>query len=364
MALAHNNAFGPGSPSWNLPFPEGNLTAAELLAYLPHWLKSIDVIDRFVSHGAKATHIAAIINEFRDLPLGSEFKPNSTTIMMQVSMRRAGYEEWSVTTHMDFPREIARPEGALNVKHFRTPRFTHPKDVKTMSPDKLAANMEAEPVDFKDLALHVRQHPTGPDALDLARCVQYALGKHYDTMCCEAIQAALSARACVKAYANIVPDHEDEEWLFPTDFRRLTIHIGGPAPITHAHLDRQVFARRDNVTFSPAKSMSTPGKNRTPIKRRTPGKSTPNTATPTRRSTMKTRVSDIMTEALSGSTTPQKRLAESLGRVDLDSKRRSGRLVGKKINFGDDSEIDGTVSLQPCRSFDDTFVAKASRLMF
>jgi hypothetical protein len=192
MALAHNNAFGPGSPSWNLPFPEGNLTAAELLAYLPHWLKSIDVIDRFISHGAKATHIAAIINEFRDLPLGTEFKPNSTTIMMQVSMRRAGYEEWSVTTHMDFPRDIARPEGDLDVKHFRTPRFTHPKDVKTVSPEKLAANMEAEPVGFKDLALHVRQHPTGPDALDLARCVRYALGKQGDTMSCEAIQAAFS----------------------------------------------------------------------------------------------------------------------------------------------------------------------------
>jgi hypothetical protein len=63
---------------------------------------------------------------------------------------------------------------------------------------------------------------------------------------------------------------------------------------------------------------------------------------------MKTRVSDIMAEALSGSATPQKRLAESLGRVDLGSKRRSGRLVGKKINFGEDSEIDGTVSPPQC----------------
>jgi hypothetical protein len=32
-----------------LSFPSGNLTAAEILAYLPHWLKSVDVVDRFVT---------------------------------------------------------------------------------------------------------------------------------------------------------------------------------------------------------------------------------------------------------------------------------------------------------------------------
>jgi hypothetical protein len=320
--IPHNNAFGALSPSWNLPFPEGNMTAAEILAYLPHWLKSIDVIDRFVSHGARSANVAAIINEFRDLPTDSGFKPNSAMIMMQTAMRYAGYEEWTVSSHGDFPRQIARLEDDLDVKGFRSPRLSHPKAVRTKSPEKVAVNMEAEPIDFKDLALYVKQHPSGPDALDLARCVQYAL------------------------------EHEDEEWLFPTDFRRLTTHLGGPARITRAHHDREIFARRNNYQFSPAKS--TPGKGRTPIKRRTPAPTpsklkTPRSTIITPRSSMKTRVKDIMEEALSGrgSATPQKRLASSLGRVEQGSKRRSGRLVGKKINFGEDSEIDGSVSLPP-----------------
>jgi hypothetical protein len=309
-ALPHNNAFGAHSPSWNLPFPDGNLTAAEVIAYLPHWLKSIDVVDRFLSHGGRSANLAAMINVYRDLPTGSEFKPNSVMIMMSYAMRRAGYENWSVGSHFDYPRQIARPETDLNVKDFRTPRMTHPKDVRTVTPSKVAANMEAEPLHFKDLAIHVKQHPTGPEALDLARCVQYAL------------------------------QHQDEEWFFPTDFRRLTFHLGGPAPVTHAHLDRQIFARHNNYQFSPSKS--TPGKNRRPIKR-----GTPKNVTPSRCSKMKTRVTDIMEQALSGKATPQKRLAESLGSVELGSKRRSGRLVGKKTNFGEDSEIDGSVSSSP-----------------
>jgi hypothetical protein len=84
--LAKNNAFGVGCASWNLPFPTGNLTAVEILAYLPHWLKSVDVIDRFVTNGGKSYTIAAIINEFRDLPGDGDgiFRPNSAQIMMCV----------------------------------------------------------------------------------------------------------------------------------------------------------------------------------------------------------------------------------------------------------------------------------------
>ncbi|KAF1828291.1 hypothetical protein BDW02DRAFT_603541 [Decorospora gaudefroyi] len=301
--LPKNNAFGPFSPSWNLPFPTGNLTAAEIVAYLPHWLKSIDVADRFISHGGRAITIAAMINEFRDQPSGAPFKANSVMIMIQYSMRRAGYNDWSIGTHSDHRELIARPEDDLDVKHFRTPRTTHPKDVRTLTPQKASQNQEAEPIEFKDLAIHVKEHPSGADALDLARCVQYAV------------------------------EHEDEEWIFPTDFEQLTIHLGGPAPVTHAHYDRQVFARRENYISSPAKS--TPGKARTPTK-----KPTPQSKVKTSRSNMRARVAEVIAGALSGSSTPQQRVAESLGRVELGSKRRSSRLVGKKLNFGEDSEFD------------------------
>ncbi|CAO2653655.1 Nn.00g030660.m01.CDS01 [Neocucurbitaria sp. VM-36] len=293
-AMPKNNAFGDGSPSWNLPFPDGNLTSAEIIAYLPHWLKSIDVIDRFVTNGARSTIIAAMINAFRDQPRGEAFLPNSVGIMMSFAMRRAGYAGWTVGTHELWSRESELDEGNLSVKGFRPPRITHPKQVYRGGRNNTTCNIEAEPVQFKDLALHVKKHPTNADALDLTRCVQYALV------------------------------HQNEEWLFPDDFQYLVIHLGGPVSITHSHQDRQVFARRDSFA-SPAKSRLGTG-NRTPKAKATP-----------RAGTMhQTRIE--RTSSLTRATTPmsmtlQKRGSESMGRVLLGSKRRSGRLVDKAINF-------------------------------
>jgi hypothetical protein len=314
-SLPKNNAFGLGSPSWNISFPAGNMTAAEILAYLPHWLKSIDVVDRFVSHGAKSTSVAAIINEFRIQPTGNDFRPNSAMIMMAYAMRRAGYEDWSVGTHFDFAREIERPEDDLDMKGFRTPRLTHPKDVKSHTPQKAARNQEAGPIDFKDLALHVKDHPSGDDALDLTRCVLYAL------------------------------DHVEEQWLFPTDFERLVVHLGGQAQVTHSHLDRQVFARRENYSFSPVKS--TPGKSN-----RTPKSKSQNGAATSRSNMHKTRIGRAVSDAFSRSATPastsdatpQRQAPESLGKMVLGSRRRSGRLAGKIQNLREASDIDYTVS--------------------
>ena len=292
-ALPKNNAFGAGCPSWNLAFPTGNLTAVEILAYLPHWLKSIDVIDRFLTHGAKSSHIAAIINEFRILPSGYQLRPNSILVMMQYSMRRAGYEDWSVTTHSEYPQQIARPEWNLDVTGFRTPRLTHPKGIKSPTPQKVKRNQEVDPVEFRDLARYVKVHPCGDDALDLARCVQYAL------------------------------DHENESWLFPKDFSLLVAHLGGPAPVTHAQLDREAFARRNNYIFSPARSLKTQTNNMG--------------------NKMKTRRGNMTSQELSPANTAQKRTLDGLGKVLLDSKRRSGRLVGKQINFAESPEVDAEV---------------------
>ncbi|CAN9347405.1 unnamed protein product [Alternaria alternata] len=296
-SIAKNNAFGMNCPSWNLPFPDGNLTAAEILAYLPHWLKSIDVVDRFVVHGAKAGHLAAMINEFRVQPLGQEFKPNSAMVMIKYAMRRAGYLDWTFGSHLEYEREIPRPEDDLSVTNFRTPNRTHPKIVTTATPKKVKVNEDCEPLDFKVLALHVKEHPSGDDALDLTRCVKYAI------------------------------EHEEEKWLFPTDFQRLIAHLGGPVSVTLAHHDRQVFARHDNYVFSPVKS--TPSKGQTlNSKIRTP------------RSINRTFIRDIDSVAISMSATPNKRAVDSLGKVLDGNKRRSSRLVGRQINFTQEPEID------------------------
>jgi hypothetical protein len=48
---------------------------------------------------------------------------------------------------------------------------------------------------------------------------------------------------------------------------------------------------------------------------------------------------------MSRSATPLKRTAEGLGKVLDGNKRRSGRLVGKQINFTEEPEVDIAVCL-------------------
>lgn len=239
-AIAKNNAFGTGTPSWNLSFPDGNLTAAEILAYLPHWLKSVDVILRLVEHGGRSVIITYLLNKYRVMP-SKDFRPNSTTVMVQYAMRRTGRENWSIGTHGNYPNDRIYDENSIYVGDFRPPRLTHPKSASTKNKAKkehLARNCAADPVPFKDLALHVKEHPSGDDALDLTRCVLYAL------------------------------EHPKEKWLFPTDFVALVKHIGGPTPVTHSHLDRQLFKRYDHLYGAHDPSRPPANWNRTKGKRK------------------------------------------------------------------------------------------------
>lgn len=297
------NAFGVGSPSWNMAFPTGNLTAAEILAYLPHWLKSVDVVDRFVANGGRSHTVAAIINQFRYLPGDSVFRSNSAQIMMSYGMRRAGYAGWKVGTHHEFDRpDPQKAEGDLDVSTFRPPRETHPKGGPAGTPrESLKVNEEAKPIDFKDLALHVKKHPSGDDALDLARCVQYAL------------------------------THQDETWLFPTHFQSLLNKLGGPAPITTKHHDRQVFKRREKFVFPPSPKS-------TPRKKRKATSIMPQSRRLTPRSTVP------------ASPSPLKRMISAQDTNYSGNRRKSGRLANKPSKNFNEYESDVTVSYRN-RSF-------------
>jgi len=315
-SLARNNAFGPLSPSWNLSFPAGNLTAVEIVAYLPHWLKSVDVIDRLVANGGKAKVIAAIINEFRDQPKGTEFQANSVQIMMSYAMRRAGFRDWTVGKHAEWAGPNDRKESDLCVKDFRPPRLTHPKRTphREKESHKFIHNLRAGPIPFRDLASHVKKHPSGPDALDLARAVRH----------------------CV--------EHPDEIWLFPTDFERLTRHLGGPTPITYPHLDRQAFARREEAYLRLTKP--TPKTSITPHASNSKSESQHKNM-PTTRITRA--IADAIEPPDSGMQTLTSRKRKGIhgdsSRAGTGAKRRSSRLVGKAVNFCEDSDADSTVCL-------------------
>jgi hypothetical protein len=303
--LAKNNAFGDPSPSWNLPFPSGNITAAEIIAYLPHWLKSIDVIDRLITNGGRAHSIAAMVNEFREVPRGDDgvYRPDSVRAMMQSSMKHVAHSNWTIGKHSQFVRFNPNLlEMNLNVNGFRTPRETHPgKPSIGQDPTKLKSNLKAEPVAFKALSLYVKKHPTGDDALDLTRCVRYA----------EA--------------------HFDEPWYFPNDFEVLVKRLGGPAPITHAHLDRQVFTRRTHPTLTPqSKGLRRFGSDDNPERKH----ESSDYAMPQSR-----RLKRRATSPATGS--PLKRMTDANGAVRIGGRRTSSRLAAKtRINLREyDSDI-------------------------
>lgn len=217
-ARAGNDAFGKNSPHWNLSFPHGRLTAAEILTYCPHWLKSVDVIDRFVSNGAKAKILAGMLGRFRVFP-SVNINSNSVCVMMQCAMRAAGFQNWKMSTHGEASniRAAQWDCGNLDVSNFRASHITHPK-----GGSKQGENVAAAPIQFRDLARDVKEHPSGYDALDLTRCVIYA------------------------------KNNPRESWLFPDDFHALVNKLGGPKPLYGSHLDTRAFQRAVVDLFSPA----------------------------------------------------------------------------------------------------------------
>jgi hypothetical protein len=273
-------------------------------------LKSVDVVDRFITNGGKAYTIAAMINEFRRLPgVGdTTFRPNSAQIMMSYNMRRAGYQDWTVGTHAEFSRpNPLRKENDLDVRGFRAPRETHPKSAPSgQISEDLQHNAEPNPVELKALVLHVKVHPSGYDALDLTRCIHYAIA------------------------------HPDEIWYFPDDFTVLVNKLGGPTTVTHSHLDRQVFNRRENYFFP------------------SPAKSTPNSKykrTPNSKNTSSAKVMPQSHKFSGGSATPS--LGSPLKRMitaettQISGRRKSDRLANKVTvslrEVGSDEVLDGPV---------------------
>lgn len=197
------------SPSANLGFPTGNITAAEIVAIFPQWLKSWDVIDRLVSNGARSATIRNMLNAMRTMPKGN-IESNTILRMWQGSLktRGAGFQKWSPGTH----QASATHDGtSVSVRNFRTPSVTH----GARGANRGGACMRLVPggIPVKDLAIGVKAMPTADDALDLTRAITYHL------------------------------NHPNEICNFPADYDRLVTHIGGPNPVRPANHDSAVFRR-------------------------------------------------------------------------------------------------------------------------
>lgn len=205
------NLFNPYEPPNSIGFPpvQANLTAYELVAFLPNSLRSAQVVHRFASNGVTCSAIWAMVNTARDLL--KEWRIDLCGTAFMKTMEDAGLEGWALAIHDQWKSRLDIPwdQRDINVGGFLTFAEMHGKD------------RSKEVMPFKDLALSVRTIPQGNDALDLTRMVLH----------------------CV--------NNPGEGWMYPRDFDKLLTHLGGPRPISEAHLDGASFARWNTFTPPP-----------------------------------------------------------------------------------------------------------------
>jgi hypothetical protein len=203
------------APPPNLDFPVGNMTLAEMAAFLPQSIKSWDVIDRFCGNGGVQSIYAAMIKHFRTIESGGSITTNTVYRMLKEAMIKRSkvesqYASWTAGTHQQFHDRTSFDASSVSVTGFRTPMAGQ-------------ADKPADPIPMKDLANGVKIFPTGDDALDLTRAVRY----------CQ--------------------EHPDEVWMYPTDYERLVQqlpldtdsneHNVGPAAVLPGHHDSAVIGR-------------------------------------------------------------------------------------------------------------------------
>lgn len=192
-----------GAPVANTDFPRINITLAEMAAFLPHSIKCWDVIDRFVGNGGTQAAYAKMINHFRYMPRGP-ISANSVYRMMKGSVNKRAkldpkYEGWTTGSHKYIQTSKVLDPTSISVAGFRTPQE-----------GKLKYSASSVPI--KELANNVNVFPSGLDALDLTRAVQY----------------------CVA--------HPEEKLMYPNDVERV-IRFLGPALVRQGHQDAAVLKR-------------------------------------------------------------------------------------------------------------------------
>ena len=190
------------SPSPNVPFPSvpANITIAEICIFLPQWTGSRDIVGRILSNGGTQRKAALIMIAHRS---GMSHAKAVTSMILKKfdrAMRPVYGADWKPFHFVPAPDHDA---NSIDVAGFRTQFQLHPN---------LSRNESNASVNFRTLANDVVNMPSGPDALDLTRFVQYAL------------------------------DNPDQDFLFPDDWATLT-QLLGLHPKTDAHTDTEVYKR-------------------------------------------------------------------------------------------------------------------------
>ncbi|KAF2998930.1 hypothetical protein E8E13_006290 [Curvularia kusanoi] len=198
-------SFNGNAPPGTIPFPRtANMTAAEILAFLPNSIDCADVVYRLISNGGSRKSVHAIINTHRNFD--TEWSANCCGEAMYKTMEKAGYVNWTITKHNQWHGEMKSAWNGLNL------------DVGGL---RTASDDSEESISFSRLAENVRTMPEGDDALDLTRMVTH----------------------CIQ--------HAEEGWLYPRDYEELLNQIGGPVRASDANTDSHVFRRWENKKAPP-----------------------------------------------------------------------------------------------------------------
>jgi hypothetical protein len=216
------SAHFPYAAPRNLRLPQvGNITAPEMVAFLPNHLRSHDIVFRLASNGVTNQHIATMANYLLHSDKENGIDKNSLCHIMQKAMRDYGYAfadekgnealRWTNTLHKE--HDVKNWYGAWDEQNLSLAGLI-PQCLYELG-NKDAGDELINNVTFASLAHDIKRWPSIElgDGLDLTRCVQYAVA------------------------------HSDEDLLFPRDFATLTKKLGGPLTVENKHYDHVVFGR-------------------------------------------------------------------------------------------------------------------------
>ncbi|KAF1912956.1 hypothetical protein BDU57DRAFT_541653 [Ampelomyces quisqualis] len=208
---SNEDVFGHNLPSPHLRLPEaGNITALEQIVFLTQSLRSHDPMTRLVQNCFDSTTLTFIINQSRTFP-EHPLLGNSLCHIVQNMMRKSGHKDWTFKKHKNGKFGVvkrATDDLRLANMTLRCENF----------PDMVGNRAGViENIPFEALAVDVTRLPEGDDALDLTRCLIWAL------------------------------HNPGSGLLYPRDFVWLTGQLGGPMPVKTENYDTAVFARWNNT---------------------------------------------------------------------------------------------------------------------
>jgi hypothetical protein len=198
------------------PGPTLNFTLADLFVFLPIWFKSIPIAARALNNGVSSNVHFEILQEHRVLNIPeAELSRLKDVISANYrrTMRRSD-TKWTKASHK-------APEG-WNADDVSVGNFVPDGVIGSSFPAKLPVPL-SRPIPFKDLMKDVTRLPSGPDAGDLTRAVEFAINNQKQGS-----------------------DGEVSDWIFPDDIHTILNHIGY-TNITAQHMDAAVVVRYSKI---------------------------------------------------------------------------------------------------------------------